>query len=103
MKKTAFYSLIMQKGGPAAVLQNGYTDGTYNYYKRGAQWNAILPAVGLSVCSEYTRKACAEKAHGAGMAERIAVAMERDGETLRARFDKLVKEAESNENITAAV
>lgn len=103
MKRAVFYSVMMQKGGPAAVLHNGYTDGTYQYYKNGAQWCAILPAVGLSVCSGPTRKACAEDAHDAGTAERIAAAMERGGNDLRARFDKLVKEAESNENITAAV
>lgn len=103
MKKTTFYSVMMQKGGPAAVLHNGYTDGTYQYYKNGVQWCAILPGVGLAVCFEYTRKACAENAHGAGTAERIAAAMERSGDEMRARFNRLVTEAENNENTTTAV
>ena len=77
MKKTIFYSMVRENGQNIAKLQKGYTDGTFNYYKRGENWFAIHPINGLSVCTDTTRKAAAEKAHAPAMLERIAAALER--------------------------
>ena len=77
MKKTTFYSMVRENGAAIAKLQNGYTDGTFNYYKRGASWFVIHPLNGLSICTDSTRKAAAEKAHAPAMLERIAAALER--------------------------
>lgn len=51
MKKTTFYSLCggsAYGGGIKRVPHNGYTDGTYNYYKNGSRWYAIVPENGIS-------------------------------------------------------
>lgn len=77
MKKTIFYSMVREGGAAIAKRQEGYTDGTFNYYKRGSTWFVIHPANGLSICTDYTRKAAAEKAHAPAMLERIAAALER--------------------------
>lgn len=77
MKKSTFYSMVRENGAAIAKRQEGYTDGTYNYYKRGATWFVIHPANGLSICTDNTRKAAAEKAHAPAMLERVAAALER--------------------------
>ena len=67
MKKCTFYSLMRKDNRTQAVKHEGYTDGVYNYYNNGTAknpwWFAIEPATGLSVVSDYTRKAAAEQAH----------------------------------------
>ena len=77
MKKTIFYSMVREDGAAIAKRQAGYTDGTFNYYKKDSLWFVIHPANGLSICSNYTRKAAAERAHEPAMLERIAAALER--------------------------
>lgn len=93
MKKCQFYSMMRTDNGPAAVLHDGYTDGTYNYYKlNGAHWCAIHPANGLQLAYAYTRKECAEKAHAPGMAEKIAEATRRMQDAAQS-FAEAVKKA----------
>ena len=93
MKKTTFYTMVREDGKAIAKLQKGYTDGTYNYYKKDSLWHAIYPGNGLSICSDYTRKAAAEKAHAPAMLARVAAAVERQPEAAT-RFTAAVKKAE---------
>jgi hypothetical protein len=92
MKKTTFYSMVREEDEVIAKLHNGYTDGTYNYYKKDSLWHAIHPVNGLSICSSYTRKAAAERAHAPHMVERIAAALERQQDAAD-RFAAAVKKA----------
>ena len=80
MKKANFYSMVRENGAAVARLHQGYTDGTYNYYKKDSAWFAIHPSNGLSICQTSTRKAAAEAAHAPHMVERIAAAVERQPE-----------------------
>lgn len=88
MKKHSFYSIIMKNHKPYRVLHNGYSDGTYYYYKNnfnsGAVWYAIAPNVGLSVAEGHTRKAAqqAATARGGLIAQKLA----ENGEKLAAQF-----------------
>ena len=93
MKKTFFYSMVRESGKAIAKQQQGYTDGTYNYYKRDSLWFVIHPANGLSICSNHTRKAAAERAHAPAMLERVAAALERQQEAAET-FAAAVKEAQ---------
>jgi len=77
MKKTTFYSMVREDGQNIAKRQEGYTDGIFNYYKKGSSWFVIHPVNGLSICSDNTRKAAAERATAPAMLERIAAALER--------------------------
>ena len=92
MKKANFYSMVRQDGENIAKLQKGYTDGTYYYYKKDSLWLVIYPGNGLSICSDYTRKAAAERAHAPAMVTRIAAAVERQPEAAE-RFAAAVKKA----------
>lgn len=92
MKKTNFYSMVRENGAAVARLHKGYTDGTYNYYKKESVWFAIHPANGLSICQEYTRKAAAAAAHAPHMVERIASALERQPEAAE-RFAAAIESA----------
>ena len=93
MKKTTFYSMVREEGKVIAKLHAGYTDGTYYYYKKDSSWHAIHPVNGLSICSSYTRKAAAERAHEPQMVERIAAALERQQDAAE-RFAAAVEKAE---------
>ena len=77
MKKSKFYSMVREEGKVIAKQHQGYTDGTYYYYKKDSLWHVIHPVNGLSICSGYTRKAAAERAHEPVMLQRIAAALER--------------------------
>ena len=77
MKKATFYSMVREDGQNIAKRQEGYTDGIFNYYRNGSTWFVIHPANGLSICTDYTRKAAAERATAPAMLERIAAALER--------------------------
>ena len=92
MKKTTFYSMVREEEQNIAKLQAGYTDGTYNYYKKDSYWHAIHPANGLSICCSHTRKAAAERAHEPQMVERITAALERQ-QAAADRFTEAVKKA----------
>lgn len=93
MKKHTFYSMVREEGNVIAKLHGGYTDGTYNYYRKNKTWYVIHPLNGLSICEATTRKAAAEYVHTPRMAERIAAAIERH--YLKAeKFAALVEKAE---------
>lgn len=93
MKKISFYSMVREEGNVIAKLHGGYTDGTYNYYRKERTWFAIHPLNGLSVCTGTTRKEAAEKAHAPAMVKRIAAALERQHDTTE-KFAALVEKAE---------
>lgn len=93
MKKHKFYSMVRENEAIIAKLHEGYTDGTYNYYRKNKTWFAIHPLNGLSICTGSTRKEAALFAHTPRMAERIAAALEwQPGKT--EEFAALVKKAE---------
>lgn len=94
MEKAFFYSMIRKDNKTQAAPHNGYTDGSYYYYKsdRGRTWYAIHPENGLSIATGATRKEAHEKATAPGMAERIAAALKRQPQTVTA-FEKLKAEA----------
>lgn len=64
MKKCEFYSVHIEKGKKFVKLHSGYTDGTYNYYKAGFTWCAIVPDTGLAAVNDkITRSDTAQRAH----------------------------------------
>ena len=66
MKKNTFYSFMFMDNKKQAVKHEGYTDGTYNYYKSENYcntWYAVEPLTGLSVVNAPTRKEAAAQAH----------------------------------------
>ena len=93
MKKHRFYSMVREQGAVIAKLHEGYTDGTYNYYRKEKTWFAIHPLNGLSICTGSTRKEAALFAHTPRMVNLIAAALERQTATTD-KFADLVKEAE---------
>lgn len=70
MKHCTFYSLICEKK-IKAKLQNGYTDGLFNYYctkyNGRRTWYAVEPSTGLSVAICNTLKEAAQKATAPAM------------------------------------
>ena len=94
MNKTTFYSIMQREGGPRAVLHEGYTDGTFYYYRLNGTWCAIFPKVGLCIANGSTRKECAEEAHKPENIRRITAVMEQRGTELEQRFKQLMQEAE---------
>jgi hypothetical protein len=98
MKKHSFYSLMRKDGKTAAVLQNGYSDGTFYFYSTGERyktWYAIHPLFGMSVAYGYSRKECAEKAHSPDLIKKIAEHTAKRGESLAAAFEKAIQEAKA--------
>lgn len=93
MRKHKFYSMVRENGAVIAKLHEGYTDGTYNYYRKGSTWFAIHPLNGLSICTGSTRKEAAEFAHTPRMVNLIAAALERQTATAE-KFAALVEKAE---------
>lgn len=98
MKKCEFYSVHIEKGKKIAKLHSGYTDGTYNYYKAGFTWCAIVPDTGLAAVNDKTtRSDTAQRAHSIEITDRIArIPAERIAER-RTEFEKLVREAQERE------
>lgn len=96
MKKANFYSIMRKDGRVQAVLQNGYSDGTYYYYRSAAYpvWHVIQPATGYSILTDRSRKKAAERAHAPEMIAAINRKMEMNGAALIAKFDKLTILAE---------
>lgn len=93
MKKHKFYSMVRENNSVIAKPQEGYTDGTYNYYRKDSTWFVIHPLNGLSICTGSTRKEAALFAHTPRMVNLIAAALERQQEAAQ-KFAALVKEAE---------
>ena len=96
MKKTTFYTRMHFNHKVQAVQVDGYTDGTFNYYRnKFGQWHAIIPGIGLSVSGAmvYTRKAAQVIAHEGAV--RIAEFMQAHGEAEAVRFAKMIDEAQN--------
>ena len=93
MQKHKFYSMVRENGEIIAKLHEGYTDGTYNYYRKNKTWFAIHPLNGLSICTGNTRKEAAEFAHTPRLTNLIAAAIERQHAQID-KFAELVKKAE---------
>ncbi len=101
MKKHTFYSLIRDEKGKRAVLQQGYTDGEYHYYKKeNSVWFAIYPLNGLALCSGATRKACVEKVRASRLQEKLNRAITTEiAKLYRDEFLQLVEKAINQEEI----
>ena len=97
MKKAIFYSLMFTGGKKQAVLQQGWTDGTYNYYKsqRGGTWYAVHPLYGLSVATGDTRSEAAIRAHDKSITEAIQNSSQTWRASLMSDFVKLRIEAKT--------
>ena len=93
MKKCSFYTC---KTGGIVERVNGWTDGTYNYYKNGDVWFCIVPEVGLSAAMGSSKKDVVAQVYDHDIADKIAAIMDRDGEKLREKFNSLIQAAENN-------
>ena len=93
MKKCSFYT---RKAGGIVERVNGWTDGTYNYYKNGDMWFCIVPEVGLSAAMGSSKKDVVAQVYDHDIADKIAAIMDRDGATLREKFNSLIQAAENN-------
>lgn len=57
MRKIEFYSAVMRDGKKTVEMQNGYTDGEFNYYRAGrAHWYCIDPKTGFSVTTGTSKE-----------------------------------------------
>ena len=58
MKKIQFFSMITgENGKPTIKMQNGFTDGEFNYYsERRGKWHCIDPKSGLSIATGGTKE-----------------------------------------------
>lgn len=93
MKKCTFYSLIYNgKNGAMAKKWDGFTDGTYNYYKNeNNKWFAIEPSTGLSVVyARNTRKECEQSANTPEMLQKVK---DKITGAMQDRFNNLVEGA----------
>ena len=93
MKKCSFYTC---KTGGIVERVNGWTDGTYNYYKNGDVWFCIVPEVGLSAAMGSSKKDVVAQVYDHDVAAKIAAIMDRDGEKLKEKFNSLIQAAENN-------
>ena len=94
MKKHTFYSLFHGNNEkPIAKKWDGYTDGTYNYYKNEfGKWYAIEPTTGMSVINyRNTRKECSDAANVPELLEKVKKAITPE---LQMRFNNLVADLE---------
>ena len=98
MKKCSFYTRKNKTGrtGGTVVCVNGWTDGTYNYYKNGDLWFCIIPDIGIAAVTGSSRKDVVTQAYDHDIAAKIAAIMNRDGEKLREKFNSLIQAAENN-------
>lgn len=98
MKKCSFYTRKIKAGISGGIVErvNGWTDGTYNYYKNCNLWYCIVPEVGIAAATSYSRKDVVTQAYDHDIADKIASIMDRDGEKLKEEFNRLVQEAENN-------
>lgn len=98
MEKCSFYTRKNKTGRTGGIVErvNGWTDGTYNYYKNGDLWFCIIPEVGLAAATGYSRKDVVDQAYNSDIVDKIAAIMDRDGEKLKEKFNSLIQEAENN-------
>lgn len=92
MKKCSFYTRKIK----GIEWVNGWTDGTYNYYKNGDLWFCIVPNVGIAAATGYSRKDVMLQAYDHDIADKITAIMDRDGAKLKEKFNELIQEAENN-------
>ena len=97
MKKCTFYSQVLNNNKIVAQLQNGYSDGYFNYYchtyNNGSKtWFAIEPSTGLSITTGNTRKEAQQKATTPEMFKRVN---EKITQNMIQRFFELKIEAET--------
>ena len=102
MKKTKFYTLLKPDGELVIEIQNGWTDGTYNYYRpnRGKYVYCILPDYGLSVSRGQTIKEARQKAD-AKQTEIDHELTTNYAKDMRAAFERLKAAANSDTSTTA--
>lgn len=93
MKKCSFYT---RKTGGIVERVNGWTDGVYNYYKNGDMWFCIVPDIGIAAVTGSSRKDVVSQVYDHDIADKIATIMNKDGATLREKFNSLIQEAENN-------
>lgn len=66
-RKAEFYTVKYELEGFKQVLytelKSGWTDGTFNYYKQGKQWCALVPEYGMAISFGYKREDVTLKAH----------------------------------------
>ena len=98
MKKCSFYTCKTKAGINGGIVErvNGWTDGVYNYYKNGDMWFCIIPEVGIAAVTGYSRKDVVSQAYDHDITAKIAAIMDRDGATLREKFNSLIQAAENN-------
>ena len=97
MKQHSFYSLVMEGHRKTARLQQGYTDGQYNYYKqqRGSLWFAIHPVFGLSIATGTTRAEAAAMAHSEHIKNALRDFSQQHYNKLQTEFENHVKKAKA--------
>lgn len=93
MKKCSFYT---RKAGGIVERVNGWTDGKYNYYKTGDMWFCIVPDIGIAAVTGNSRKDVVTQVYAPDVAAKISAIMDRDGATLREKFNSLIQAAENN-------
>lgn len=98
MKKCSFYTRKTKAGIKGGIVEwvNGWTDGTYNYYKNGDMWFCIVPDIGIAAVTGYSRKDVMLQAYDHDIVDKISAIMDRDGEELREKFNELIQAAENN-------
>ena len=66
MKKHQFFSMVRGANGkPTVKMQNGFTDGEFNYYReRPSVWHCIDPKTGLSIAEGSTKEKAQQAAEG---------------------------------------
>lgn len=93
MKKCSFYT---RKTGGIVERVNGWTDGTYNYYRNGDMWFCIVPDIGIAAAMGSSKKDVVAQVYSRDIVDKIAAIMDRDGEELKEKFNSLIQEAENN-------
>lgn len=64
MKKCQFFSKVTgENGKPTVKMQNGFTDGEFNYYSdRRGHWYCIDPKTGMSIATGSTKEKAQQNA-----------------------------------------
>ena len=93
MKKAQFYSLIREQNKITAKLQQGYTDGTYNYYSPSRSlWYAIHPETGTSICDDTSLKKVQILVYSDNIQNRLQSVQPDYIKLCREQFQKLIEE-----------
>lgn len=93
MKKAEFYSIIREKNKLIAKLQQGYTDGTYNYYSPSRSlWYAIHPETGTSICDDTSLKKVVSLVYSHNIQNRLQTVQPEYLTRCREQFQKLIED-----------